>query len=92
LWREHIMVKRLLILGSGFSKAVSPNMPTVRELAQNLKQEEALQRSPYDRLVDDPELLLSYLSLEQPWKKPPEALEDRALFERVQKRSKGSNL
>jgi len=78
------MVKRLLIVGSGFSKAVSSSMPTVTELAEHLREEEALQQDPYDKLVDDPELLLSYLSLEQPWKKPPEALEDKALFVRVQ--------
>jgi len=78
-------VKRLLILGSGFSKAISSNMPTVNELASRLRQEEVLQRAPYDRLVDDPELLLSYLSLNQPWKEPPKALEDEALFARVQK-------
>lgn len=79
------MVKRLLVLGSGFSKAVSPSMPTVRKLAEHLREEGALRQDPYDRLVDDPELLLSYLSLEQPWKEPPEALEDKALFVRVQK-------
>jgi len=77
--------KRLLILGSGFSKAIFCNMPIVQELAQYLEQEKALQQDPYDKLVDDPELLLSYLSLNQPWKEPPEALEDEALFARVQK-------
>lgn len=85
MWKEHIMVKRLLILGSGFSKAVFSNMPTVKELAQHLRRERALQQDPYDKLVDDPELLLSYLSLEQPWKEPSEALEDKALFVRIQK-------
>jgi len=77
--------KRLLILGSGFSKAIFCNMPIVKELAQYLEQEKALQQDPYDKLVDDPELLLSYLSLNQPWKEPPKALEDEALFARVQK-------
>jgi len=77
--------KRLLILGSGFSKAIFCNMPIVKELAQYLEQEKALQQDPYNKLVDDPELLLSYLSLNQPWKEPPKALEDEALFARVQK-------
>ena len=77
--------KLLLILGSGFSKAISSNMPTVNELASRLRQEEVLQKAPYNRLVDDPELLLSYLSLNQPWKEPPKALEDEALFAQVQK-------
>jgi len=78
-------VKRLLILGSGFSKAVFSGMPTVRELAQRLQQEEALKKKPYDKLVGDPELLLSYLSMEHPWKEPPEVLEDEALFSRIQR-------
>jgi len=77
--------KRLLILGSGFSKAISQTMPTVRELAHHLKKEEDLRREPYNKLWDDPELLFSYLSLEQPWKEPAEALKDRALFVRIQK-------
>ncbi len=78
--------KRLFILGSGFSKAVFPdNMPTVTELAAFLQQQEALKSEPYVRLADDPELLLSYLSTEEPWKEPPEALEDEALFKRVQR-------
>lgn len=76
--------KRLLILGSGFSKAISQNMPTVKELADHLKLEEDLQREPYNKLRDDPELLFSYLSLEQPWNEPSEALKDRALFIRIQ--------
>jgi len=73
-------------LGSGFSKAVFPdNMPTVTELAAFLRQQESLKSEPYVRLADDPELLLSYLSTEQPWKEPWKALEDRAIFTRIQK-------
>ena len=79
--------KLLLILGSGFSKAVFPDiMPTVKELAPCLEAEGALRQEPYKHLVGDPELLLTYLSLAQPWKTPAEALNDEALFIKVANR------
>lgn len=84
--------KRLLILGSGFSKAVSEKMPTVRELAEALKQRvkadpelKDLEDPKYQHLLNDPELLLTYLAQDQPWKEPWEALEERALFLRISK-------
>jgi len=77
--------KTVLILGSGFSRAVFPDdMPTVTQLARRLCREKALRKRPYSQLLKDPELLLSYLHLNQPWKRPEEALRDRALFEEVQ--------
>lgn len=77
--------KHVLILGSGFSKAIFPDsMPTVTDLGPVLLQEDALNALPYERLAGDPELLLSYLGLNQPWKKPPEGLTDQGLFIRVQ--------
>lgn len=82
--------KRLLILGSGFSKAVSDKMPVVRELATALKEQikqdpklKELEDPKYQDLLNDPELLLTYLAQDQPWKKPDETHEDRALFLRV---------
>ncbi|GAG20582.1 unnamed protein product, partial [marine sediment metagenome] len=75
----------LLILGSGFSKGVSSDMPTVMELAERLQQEDVLRREPYRGFLDNPELLLSYLSLDQPWRDPEEALKDAGLFIRLQK-------
>jgi hypothetical protein len=64
-------------LGSGFSKAIFPDsMPTVTDLAPLLLQEDALNAPPYDRFADNPELLLSYLALNQPWKEPSEAFQN----------------
>ncbi|MCS6902749.1 MAG: hypothetical protein NZO41_00485 [Candidatus Bipolaricaulota bacterium] len=84
--------KQLLILGSGFSKAVSEKMPTVRELAEALKQQinedpelKDLEDPKYQHLLNDPELLLTYLAQDQPWKKSWEALKERALFLRISK-------
>jgi hypothetical protein len=77
--------KRTLILGSGFSKAVFPDsMPTVTDLEPLLRQMEGLSVAPYDRLADKPELLLSYLAQNQPWKEPSEGLSDQGLFVQVQ--------
>ena len=77
--------KRVLILGSGFSKAIFPDsMPTVTDLAPLLLQEDALNAPPYDRFADNPELLLSYLALNQPWKEPSDGLSDQGLFVQVQ--------
>jgi hypothetical protein len=84
--------ERLLILGSGFSKAVSDKMPVVRELAQALKEHieknqdrdlQALKEPQYQHLLNDPEMLLTYLAQDQPWKEPDETHKDRALFLRV---------
>jgi len=77
--------KRALILGSGFSKAVFPDsMPTVTDLRPLLRQIEGLSVAPYDSLADKPELLLSYLAQNQPWKEPSEGLSDQGLFVQVQ--------
>ena len=82
--------ERLLILGSGFSKAVSDKMPVVRELAQALQKQiktdpelTALKEPQYQHLLNDPEMLLTYLAQDQPWKEPDETHKDRALFLRV---------
>ncbi len=82
--------KRLLILGSGFSKAISEKMPVVRELADALKQQikndpelKDLEDPKYQHLLNDPELLLTYLAQDQPWKEPWEAAKERGLYLRV---------
>ncbi len=82
--------KRLLILGSGFSKAVSEKMPVVRELADALKQQikndpelKDLEDPKYQHLLNDPELLLTYLAQDQPWKKPWEAPKEWAVFLKI---------
>lgn len=79
--------KHLLVLGSGFSHSIFPQMPTVSGgiVGKHLKKEiEDLKQDPYERLADDPELLLSYLGSNQPWKKPAEKSRDESLFYRVQ--------
>ena len=75
----------VFILGSGFSRAFSDEMPTVSELADALLEKPHFQAAPYDDLAANPELLLSYLDLAQPWKEPEEVLQDQALFIATQK-------
>jgi len=77
-------VKRVLILGSGFSKAIFPVMPLVSDLREGLQDIEALRQEPYASMASEPELLLSHLALSQPWRTASEGLSDRALFVQAQ--------
>jgi hypothetical protein len=84
--------KCLLILGSGFSKAISEQMPTVLELVEPLKQLieqdsalKDLENPRYQTLLSNPELLLTYLAQDQPWKEPWEAAKDQGLYLKVVK-------
>ena len=79
------MTEQLFVLGSGFSKAYSESMPTVNELAGLLKCQNYLAEEPYASLTSDPELLLTYLSWEQPWQKRQEHWLERSHFERTQR-------
>lgn len=79
-------VNRVLILGSGFSKAIFPVMPLVGDLSGCLKDIEALRQEPYASMASEPELLLSHLALSQPWRTTSEGLSDRALFVQAQTR------
>lgn len=75
--------RRLFLLGSGFSRAVSQEMPTVGELREYLHETVPRLRA-YDpamaRLIHDPEMLLSYLMQRGPWKAPGEAEADYGAF------------
>jgi hypothetical protein len=77
--------KRVLIVGSGFSKAIFSEMPTVSELSTCFECVEDLVQEPYRGFMRDPELLLSYLGLGQPWNEPEEGLRNQALFMALQR-------
>ncbi len=88
-------IKRLLILGAGFSRAVSTEMnskmPLMKDLItplENLLNENGALQHPSKRFlekpVENPEFFLSYLGWEQPWETPAEVWEDKALFEKAQ--------
>jgi len=62
-------VTDVFILGAGFSKAISAEMPTLKELSRQIlpRQAEALRGFP-DYLYDDAEAALAYLGARYPWK------------------------
>lgn len=80
---------KLFIIGSGFSKAVSSRMPTVRDLGKevmSIVQSAYADIGAYERLAEDPEALITYLATAMPWKRPEETLTDRAAFISVTRR------
>ena len=68
----------VFILGAGFSKAVTPDMPTMVELTNKLKELNLL--SDHDSHVEDFEILLNSLSLRHPWLTEAEYLRNRARY------------
>lgn len=77
---------RVFIFGSGFSRAVSQEMPTVAELGPWFEELEASSdHGPHSGFARDPELLLSYLGLSQPWSEPAENLRNQARFAELQR-------
>jgi hypothetical protein len=80
---ENREMKKLFILGSGFSKSISNHMPTIIGLSEFI--EKNMDQIPGDheiicRLISDPEKLLSYLYQPMPWKSEEEVYMDKASF------------
>ena len=72
-----------LLLGAGFSKAISHRMPILKELGAWLAETPTGQRLPEGRrnwLKEDPEAILTSLAQDMPWKSSIQAREDEALF------------
>lgn len=72
----------LFILGAGFSKAVSEQMPTLRELGVQLQNRMGLHDGVLapNRFGGDVELWLSYLAQRHPWLSESASLRNRAMF------------
>jgi hypothetical protein len=68
------------LIGSGFSRAVSAEMPTMKELTSDVLREMKLAASHLDSFGGDLEQWLSHLSTDQPWLSESENLQNRALF------------
>lgn len=62
-------VTDVFILGAGFSKEISTDMPTLKELSRKIlhREADALRGFP-DYLYDDAEAALAYLGARYPWK------------------------
>lgn len=80
---EHHM-SQVFILGAGFSKAISSQMPLTRELTEEVfnrfKQEAEIPKDVRAMLRDDFEKGLTYLANENPWLRESENLRNRALY------------
>lgn len=75
-------MSKIFILGAGFSKAVSSQMPILSELSQQALAADNLpvKLKYVEALQDDIEQLLSYLYQEMPWETSSEAHFGRGLF------------
>lgn len=71
----------IFILGAGFSKAVSPHMPTLRELQSTVLKSLSVPAGDLDPFNQDLEQWMSYLSIDQPWLSDQDNMRNRALFE-----------
>ena len=57
----------VFLLGAGFTKAISVEMPLLGELSSQIKESEIDLPSPLSTLGDNLELWLSHLSRPHPW-------------------------
>ncbi len=67
----------VFILGAGFSKAISEEMPVLRELSAAIASR-VNQPTPY--LAEDVELAMTFLAQPQPWMSEAQQLRNRAAF------------
>ena len=68
----------VFVLGAGFSKAISSEMPTMAELTRQVRESVSLPEGLSS--VNDFEFLLNYLSLRHPWLTEAQYLRNRALY------------
>src|SRR4051794_1876345 len=75
------MTTEFVLLGAGFSRALSNSMPLLRDLGKlvlnDLKQNQEVLR-PFDSNLEQ---WLSYLSVDQPWLSDSNNMRNRALFD-----------
>jgi hypothetical protein len=69
-----------VILGSGFSRAISEAMPMMYELGTRVLEELDLEPTVLDEFGGNLEQWMSYLAVDQPWLTPPRNFENRARF------------
>lgn len=68
----------VFILGAGFSKAISPEMPLLNELSREVRNR--INFPLNSRIEDDVELWLTFLSQRHPWLSEADNLRNQALF------------
>lgn len=72
-----------VIIGSGFSRAISDAMPTMPELGSIVLDELELGTDELAPFGGNLEQWMSYLSIDQPWLTPAENYDNRGTFARV---------
>lgn len=73
-------MRDVFLLGAGFSKAISSEMPTLRELSEAVSLPRAEGSAPSETHENDFEVALTFLAQEQPWLTLAENLTNRARF------------
>lgn len=76
-------IRDCVILGAGFSKAVSPAMPVMWELGGQVIKRLGLPVETLRPFGDDVERWLSHLAVDQPWLSSADNLANRSLFLRA---------
>ena len=75
-------MSEVFLLGAGFSRAISDQMPVLQEMSELLR--DRVDYPPrVGSLTSNVEHLMTYLSQSQPWLAEPDNLENRAAFLRV---------
>jgi hypothetical protein len=72
-----------VILGSGFSRSISEDMPTMAELGQQVIDRLALPQTTLMIFNNNLEQWMSFLAVDQPWLSQADNLENRAWFARA---------
>lgn len=70
----------VVLLGAGFSRAVSPHMPLLHDLTESVLADLRIDRTVLKPFGNDLEQWLSYLSADQPWLDDIANLRNRATF------------
>ena len=78
----------VFLLGAGFSKAISYQMPLLQELSNQVRDTMPGLNSPHSTLSNNIELWLSYLSQPHPWLREQDNLRNRAVVLDISQRIK----
>jgi len=78
-------MSKLFILGTGFSKAVSCKLPTMKDLGEHVQSKinELPGHEEYEKLISDPnnvEVLLTYLYQDMPWETASQLYLEKSAF------------
>lgn len=73
-------MKKVIVLGAGFSRAISHDMPLMVDLRAQFEDRLSLDHTTFDAFGGDVEAWLAYLASDQPWLGDSENLSNRALF------------